>query len=150
MELNKNESIDKKLNGFVGYVPYKLIVEKKPELSVFPLNVLMARYTMREGAKVLANVLYEPDLSSFKVNDDKTISMNYPNRYDKKYYLKMIIGKDYKFRECIKYKDDKNIGRTHGIIDIKDEKKSWHMFFHHLALLGLDNGEHCSFLNLES
>ncbi len=144
MEINK-DNLDPKLRGFVGYIPKTLRLEDKPELAIFPFNVLIARYTVRDGKNVLGSALYEPDLSSLFIEDGDNLVMNYHNRYDRRYYLKMIIEKNHKSRRCEKYRETEKIGTTHGVIDWGNQDKSWNLFFQHVALLGLDNGETCRF-----
>lgn len=147
---NKKESLPPKLRGFVGYIPKTLRLEDKPELAIFPFNVLIARYTVRDGKNVLGSALYEPDLSSLIIDGEDNLIMNYYNRYDRRYYLKMIIEKGHKSRRCEKYREIENIGTTDGVIDWENQDKSWSLFFQHVALLGLDNGETCRFEEIGS
>jgi len=142
---NKKEELDPKLRGFVGFIPKTLRLEDKPELAIFPFNVMIGRYTVRDGKNVLGSALYEPDLSSLIIDEEKNLIMNYYNRYDRRYYLKMIIEKGYKSRRCEKYCEAKNIGTTDGVINWEKQDESWNKFFQHVALLGLDNGETCRF-----
>ena len=137
---------DPKLRGFIGFIPKPLSLLDKPELStIFPLNVLIGRYTVRDGKQVLGSVLYEPDLSSLILDTEDSLVMTYRNRYDSRYYLKLSLDKTYKNRKCEKYKENELLGTTHGIIDWQKQDESWHNFFRHVAILGLDNGEKCNF-----
>jgi hypothetical protein len=88
------------LRGFVGFIPKRLKIEDKPELSIFPLNILIGRYTVREGKPVLGSVIYEPDLSSLILNDKSELTLNYRSYYDSRYYLKITVSKDLKTRSC--------------------------------------------------
>lgn len=144
MKLTQDKTVDR-LQGLISYIPNRLLVEKRSELSIFPLNFLMARYGPHEGKHCMINTLYEPDLSSFRLNEDKSLTMNYFNRNDHRYYLKMIIGPNFKFRKAEKYKNEKKLGETYGIIEFRKEQESWNKFFAHLAVLGFDQGEGCLF-----
>jgi len=142
---NEKENLDQKLLNFVGFIPKKLKLESSPELAIFPLNVLIGRYTAKDGKTILGSVLYEPDLSSLIVNEKKDLILKYRNRYDRRYYLKMIIENGNKLRRCEKYKDKEKIGITYGVINWDKQDESWNLFFQHVALLGLDKGERCQF-----
>ncbi len=134
-----------KFRGFVGFIPKPLELAEKPELSVFPLNVLIGRYTVREDKQVLGSVLYEPDLSSLIINSEGSLILTYRSRYDSRYFLKLSLDKTFKKRKCEKYKESELLGTTHGTIDWQKQNESWHNFFRHVAILGLDNGEKCNF-----
>lgn len=142
---NEVDMNNPKLRGFVGFIPKPLGLIDKPELSIFPLNVLIGRYTIRDGKQVLGSVLYEPDLSSLILDNEGSLILIYRSRYDSRYYLKLLLDKTYKNRKCEKYKDLELLGSTHGIIDWEKQDESWNIFFRHVAMLGLDNGEKCSF-----
>lgn len=142
---NKLDMNDPKLRGFVGFIPKPLGLIDKPELSVFPLNVLIGRYTIRKGKQVLGSVLYEPDLSSLVLDNESNLILIYRSRYDSRYFLKLSIDKTYKKRTCEKYKETELLGTSHGIIDWEKQDESWNNFFRHVAFLGLDNGERCNF-----
>ncbi len=146
---NKKDELNPKLRGFVGFIPKPLKLEDQPELAIFPFNVMIGRYTVRDEKKVLGYVLYEPDFSSLVIDKEMNLMMNYYNRYDHRYYLKMIIDKGAKSRRCEKYRETENIGTTDGVIDWENKDKSWNLFFQHVALLGLDNGETCRFEDVE-
>lgn len=142
---NKLDMNDPKFRGFVGFIPKPLELVAKPELSIFPLNVLIGRYTVREGKQVLGSVLYEPDLSSLILDSEGSLVLTYRSRYDFRYFLKLSLDKTFKCRKCEKYKETELLGTTHGTIDWQKQNESWYNFFRHVAILGLDNGEKCSF-----
>jgi hypothetical protein len=142
---NEIDMNDPKFRGFVGFIPKPLGLVDSPELSVFPFNVLIGRYTVRDGKQVLGSVLYEPDLSSLILDSENNLVMIYRSRYDSRYFLKLSLDKTYKRRKCEKYKEKELLGTTHGTIDWQKQDESWHNFFRHVAILGLDNGEKCSF-----
>lgn len=142
---SKLDMNDPKLSGFVGFIPKPLGLVDKPELSVFPLNVLIGRYTIKEGKKILGSVLYEPDLSSLALDNENNLIFIYRSRHDSRYFLKLSIDKMLKKRTCEKYKEKESLGITYGIIDWEKQDESWNTFFLHVAALGLDDGERCIF-----
>lgn len=141
-ELDMNEA---KLRGFVGFIPKPLGLIDKPELSVFPFNVLIGRYTVRDGKQMLGSVLYEPDLSSLKIDDTGNLLMLYRNRYDFRYYLKIYLNEGLTKRTCEKYRETELIATADGVINWEKQDESWNLFFRQVALIGLDNGETCHF-----
>jgi hypothetical protein len=147
---NKKNNLDPKLRGFVGFIPKALKLEAKPELAVFPLNILIGRYTVRDGKHVLGTALYEPDLSSLAIDEYENLILNYNNRYDRRYFLKIIIEKGYNSRRCEKYREAENIGTAYGKLDWENKDESWNNFFQQVAFLGLDNGERCHFSDVKA
>jgi hypothetical protein len=141
-EIDKN---DQNLYGQVGFIPKPLGLIAKPELSVFPLNVLIGRYTVKEGKQVFGSVLYEPDLSSLILDGKGSLIMIYRNRYDSRYFLKLSLDKALKNRKCEKYKESELLGTAYGTVDWEKKSDCWNNFFRHVAILGLDNGERCIF-----
>ena len=142
---NKLDMNDPKLSGFIGFIPKPLGLVDKPELSVFPFNVLIGRYTIKEGKKIFGSVLYEPDLSSLVLDSENNLILIYRNRYDRRYFLKLSIDKMLKKRTCEKYKETELLGTAYGVIDWEKKDESWSNFFLHVAALGLDDGERCIF-----
>jgi len=142
---NEVDINDPKLRGFIGFIPKPLELVDNLELSVFPLNVLIGRYTIREGKQVLGSVFYEPDLPSLILDNEGSLILIYRSRYDSRYYLKFSLDKNCKNRKCEKYKNAELLGSAHGVIDWEKKDESWDNFFRHVAMLGLDNGEKCSF-----
>lgn len=138
--------MDKKENNkfldFVGFIPRQLKLENYPELIGLPFNVMIGRYTVKNNRNFLGSVIYEPDFSSLCFSNKEKFSLNYRSIYDPRYYLKIIIEKCN--IKCEKYCEQKNIGMAFGIVgQVMD--KNWNIFFQHVALLGLDNGEKCMF-----
>src|SRR5213592_4195873 len=50
---------------YLMFIPHELEIEGRPKLSKFPLNVLFADYTIRDGVRAMGSALYEPDLLQF-------------------------------------------------------------------------------------
>jgi hypothetical protein len=142
MEKEKSEN---KMSNFVGFIPKPLRLEDKPALVVFPFNVMIGRYTVKNNKLVLGYVLYEPDLSSLIIDEKGDLIMVYHNRFDIRYYLKISIIENNKTRKCEKYREKTIIGMSYGVIDWDNQDKSWNNFFQHVAFIGLDNGEKCIF-----
>jgi hypothetical protein len=137
--MNKLKDYINRTGHFFSFIPKPLNIADMPEYSVFPFNVLIARYTVVNNKTVMASVIYEPDLSSF--NNDyngEELSMVYYNHDNHDYYLKMTANPASKKRVCKKYFKDKYLGETIG-------GDNWNNFFVHVGLLGLANGETCRF-----
>jgi hypothetical protein len=79
------------------------------------------------------------------LDNEGNLVLTYRSRYDSRYYLKLSLDKTYKNRKCEKYRDTELLGTTYGTIDWEKQDESWHNFFRHVAILGLDYGEKCSF-----
>src|SRR3989338_7129911 len=76
--------------GFQSYIPNQLFVEHKPEYALLPLNVLYGRRkTDSQGREVFLRTLYEPDLSTFRLEGQKS-SMTYRPALDPRYHLVII------------------------------------------------------------
>ena len=122
-----------------SFIPKQLIIEGKPEYSLFPFNVMIARYKAQDNKTIMGTVIYEPDLSSFNYNNkSRDLSMTYFNRYNHDYYLVITVNMNDKRRVCTKYFTDNNLGESYGGED-------WNNFFIHVGFLGLANGEMCRF-----
>ena len=124
-------------NDFIGFVPHLLEIEERPELNVFPLNVLFASWTIRSGIRIMGSAQYEPDFTTFKQNGAES-SMKYRNKYGGDCWLKITHNAG----EGIKYHGEKHInGKSVGIASGAHSQG----FFVHFTALGLTNGEQCKF-----
>ncbi|MEY4731297.1 MAG: hypothetical protein RL681_243 [Candidatus Parcubacteria bacterium] len=138
MEMQPQETRDtNRREGFVAFVPQRLSIDGMPELDPFPLNVLFASTTVRDGKAVAASALYKPELHSFRrkgpvsrmlyrniYGDQACVTISYDARNEKHVGRKFING------ECVV---------------ITDGGANWQMFFMHLTMSGLVNGEPCTF-----
>ena len=124
-------------NDFIGFVPHILEIEERPELNVFPLNILFARWGMKNGIRIMGSALYEPNFATFEQNDAES-SMVYRNKHGGDGWLKITYntGKGIKYRGE-KYIDGKSVGMATG--------GNWKEFFIHFTALGLTKGERCEF-----
>lgn len=126
-----------------GFVPKRLIVNDRPELSNFPLNILFASVVEKDNQTAMADALYEPDFSSFKEEIDEDGKekqiMNYRNKYGPQWRVEIWYFKERKSYFGLKYSgsDDESKGGASG--------SQWGAFFSHLTILGLADGEPCSF-----
>ncbi|MBU3922683.1 hypothetical protein KJ684_00390 [Patescibacteria group bacterium] len=119
-----------------GFVPKTLEIKERPELNVFPFNVLFMNFKQENGKRISGTAIYEPDLASFQKDTDKW-SMCYYNVYSRKDWLLIeydIVKKSY-FGE--KFVNGKSVGMADG--------SKWNGFFMHFTALGLSNGEQCKF-----
>jgi hypothetical protein len=126
-------------HDFIGFVPHPLEIEERPELNVFPLNVLFAKFGTKNGKNVIGTALYEPNLESFKREGEK-YSMEYRNAYGGDCWLLVTYDSAEKSYKGEKFVNGKSVGMAFG--------KEWQMFFVHFTALGLINGEQCKFEKL--
>lgn len=121
-----------------GSMPHRLEIEGRPELNVFPFNVLFSQVRTRDGKVLVASALYEPDLASFESGKEER-SMKYHNVYGGDSWLMIkhnLSNKHYSGEKVVN-------GETFGFSMGED----WQMFFLHFTTLGLVDGEHCWFLD---
>ena len=119
-------------NSLAGFVPKKLKVKGRPELAIFPLNVLFAGIGLIGDKRVSAHAVYHPDISSFKKEKDGYF-MIYKNEFGPESFLWIAyqISKGLFIGE--KYVDNKLAGRSSGI--------SWNSFYVHFTAIGVVAGE---------
>ena len=126
----------------LGFVPHRLEIPNRPDLSLFPLNVMFANSKNGDDGKIIsATTLYEPMLSTYKL-DRKQCSMEYFNIYGHGSWLLItfdLVNKSYRGE---KYVGDTKVGMACG--------SEWSMFFVHFTMLGLSNGERCMFDDIKS
>jgi hypothetical protein len=119
-----------------GFVPRKLDIKDRPELSIFPYNIMFMNFRFYYGQKQSGIALYEPVLDSYEdILDRKRLL--YRNIYDPE--NKIIIEyfvKDMRY-EGFKYIKGRCVREAHG--------KEWKMFFVHLTMTGPEHGEGCKF-----
>jgi len=122
--------------GFVGFVPHCLDIKERPELNIFPRNVLFADHGTRNGKNVMGDALYEPDLESYSRKRNRC-SMKYHNVDGGNHWL--VIKYDFleKRYQGEKFVNGKSVGQAFG--------QEWNMFFVHITMLGLSVGERCKF-----
>ena len=121
----------------LGFVPCHLQLSNRPELGLFPLNVMFAKSKQGENGKIIsATTLYEPMLSTYKL-DRKQCSMEYFNIYGHGSWLLITFDQLDK-----SYRGEKYVGNTKVGMAVGPE---WKMFFVHFTMMGLSNDEPCKF-----
>lgn len=123
-----------------GFVPRPLEIKERPELSVFPFNVLFAQYGARDGKPVMGSAVYEPDIASFRQEGDKYF-MEYHNALGGKSWLVIEYDPFNKSYLGKKFVNGESAGMATG--------SDWRMFFFHFTSLGLSKGEHCKFEDIK-
>lgn len=123
-----------------AYIPSPLAIDKRPELSIFPLNVMYVSLANIDGVDSSGTSLYEPYFASYRKNK-RTQRMRYYNIYSKADYIDITYFIDKCEYIGVKYVNDTEIFTTYG--------KSWKTFFIHLTLGGLTNNEVCKFEPIE-
>lgn len=123
----------------VGFVPHRLEIKDRPELSDFPLNVLFANFFVSNGIQMVASALYKPDVESFTIQGTEKV-LKYKNPHREEDELIIVRGENGWSGEKI----------------IKGEKKliacgaKWEGFFVHLTMSGLSKDEACIFESLDT
>lgn len=117
------------------YIPKNLDVKGEEHLNIFPYNILICSYQRTKDDKLLEGlVMYLPDTDTYCKT--KTYeSMIYPNYYCKGYFFKIFYFKKTKSYRGIKYANNKIVGEADG--------NNWRIFFIHVGLIGISNGEKC-------
>ncbi len=123
------------MDDFIVFIPNKLEVGGRPELSGFPLNVLLYDKKIVKSVIADATSLYVPDFSTFLVQGSKK-QMDYKSTNDPRYKLVISFDVSTGNRTCDKYCNDKVIGKAFGGED-------WQKFFIQVGLLRLKDGEKC-------
>ncbi|MFC1649568.1 hypothetical protein ACFL2C_02515 [Patescibacteria group bacterium] len=117
-----------------GFVPHRLEIEERPELSDFPFNVLFVNFFLKDNKDFSATALYEPEIESYSVNKEEK-SLDYRNIYGHEDLLTIVKRKK----------------SWSGVKVIKNERvlwadgPKWNLFFAHLTMNGLSKGERCKF-----
>ncbi len=134
--------------NFFGFIPHQLIVEGRPELRVLPFNIMFMSWTVKEGKQISGTALYEPDMTTFKVEGTET-SMVYRNKYGGDHWIVITYKADDKTWRGEKFVNGKLVTTTYGK-DNEDEKKGWYPFFIHMTMCGLFEGERCKFETIQN
>ena len=122
-------------HDFIGFVPHRMDIAESV-MYHFPQNVLFGKRGVRDGKNVMGTALYEPNLESFKQEEDEC-SMKYQNAYGGDCWLLVTYDMAKKSYRGEKFINGKSVGISFG--------PEWKMFFVHFAILGLTNGERCEF-----
>jgi hypothetical protein len=117
------------------FIPKRLEVTEKPEMSNFPVNVLFVSFRIADGRLQAGSALYEPDFDTYHREENQT-SMKYHNVYGGGY---LVVTFDEIDR---RYRGEKSVNRKPVGLSIGGD---WQSFFMHFTLLGLPDGERCKF-----
>lgn len=116
----------------IGFVPHRLQIVGRPELSAFPERVLFQKSLIKNRRTITARACYEADLSSFEIVGQCQI-LRYRNRYDCDNQL--IIA--FEPADGV-YRAEKLI-KGQSVLDCRGV--GWSMFFAQLTMFGLVRGE---------
>ena len=143
---NDKELVDEALKEGVlyAYCPRHLSVERRDELWVFPLNILFSKFRNEsDGSLTMGSAVYEPDLSTLRQNGP-VWSMSYRNLYGGDSYVVITLNTVELSYRGEKFVNGVSVGFAVGAVK-NDADKGWQVFFFHLTMLGLTNGEQCKF-----
>jgi hypothetical protein len=121
---------------FYAFIPHQLEIPDRPELSVFPFNVMFARYKVENGKTIMGSTVYEPELDSY-VNKETKHFMKYINKYGGGGWLIIQYDSSDMSYRGEKFINEESIGKAWG--------SEWKNFFIHFTALGLSTNERCEF-----
>lgn len=123
MNNQDKQKIKKKIkaNTPFAFIPHRLNVIDRPELSIFPFNVMFMSFKVENGRQITGTTLYEPDLSSFEQKQDQLL-MKYFNKYNKRCWL--IITYNPRTQKYSGYKF------INGKLVLSADGTEWKMFFY--------------------
>jgi hypothetical protein len=139
-QFNEEENVMLKRDGKTrfGFVPHRLEIVWKPEWNRYPFNVLfMGGKVNSDGAKMTGSAIYEPEFGTYKKTGHLSC-MRYRNAYGGDCYLMIAFDEENK-----KYRAEKFVNGD--CVSMTDGSDDWDLFFIHLTLSGLANGERCKF-----
>lgn len=120
-----------------GFIPHRLVINDKPELSDFPLNILFGNFITINGVDMSATALYKPDVESYREGEGGR-SLDYRNIYNQDNLVTIT-------RQEEKWTGTKVINEKVTLIA---EGRMWQQFFTQLTIVGLSNGEKCRYQSL--
>lgn len=137
MGIDKKKAEDALRHGVLtGFIPHQLEIPTRPDLSVFPLNVLFAKKKIENDQVISGSALYVPELDTLMLSG-RNISMRYRNSHGGDSYLIIEYNFLKKTYTGSKFVHEKLVGMADG--------PEWNWFFVHFTILGLANGERCLF-----
>ena len=123
-----------------GFVPKRLDIPDRPELSVLPLNILFVSYARIDGVLNRGTALYEPLIDTY-VNDGARASLMYFNIYnhdpEKIWTIKIIYDLEKKLYTGLKF--------FNADLITESVHREWNKFFGVWTAGGLSNLESCKF-----
>jgi hypothetical protein len=139
-QFNEEEKVMLKRDGKTrfGFVPQRLEIAWKPEWNRYPFNVLFMGWRVNsDGVKMTGSAIYEPEFNTYKKTGSLSC-MRYRNAYGGDCYLMITFDEENK-----KYCAEKFVNGD--CVSMTDGSDDWDLFFIHLTLSGLANGERCMF-----
>lgn len=122
-----------KRNTRFAFIPRPLQIAGRPELSLFPFNIMFMSHKLEHGNLISGTVIYEPDLATF-MRKDRMMVMRYDNVYGGSWVIiEYDTGNNYYMGT--KYIKGVESGMATGM--------DWKMFFVHLTAIGVVNFERC-------
>jgi hypothetical protein len=138
MDVNPEEAKKAVEKGTLfGFVPHRLEIAGLSQFNNHPFNVLFQSYTIKDGKQISGTALYEPEFYTYR-KDGNVSFMRYRNAYGGDCHLTIVYDEEKKLYHGEKYVNGKSVGSADG-------GDNWNMFFVHLTMLGLANGERCMF-----
>jgi len=121
--------------AFAGFVPHRLEIEGRTDLSDFPQNIVFANFFAEGGVKKIASAIYEPDLETYAGR-----SLTYRNIYNPENVVRITRQND-------RWEGTKVINGDEVLFA---EARTWKQFFVQLTIIGLSKGERCKFEDIDS
>ena len=119
-----------------AFVPQHLEIPDRPELNVFPYNVMFMKFKVENGITVSGTAIYDPLIITFKKEGVKS-TMEYFNIYGPECRLRIEVDTINPSYHGEKFVRGEIVGQAEG--------REWDTFFVHFTMLGLSNGERCKF-----
>jgi len=123
---------------YLGFVPKRLKIKDRPELSNFPFNVVFVKFIDKNRQLISATAIYNPNFASFRENEEEQ-KMNYKNKFGGDFWLEISFNKKTGMYWGTKYCGNEKKWTSFG--------PGWKGFFFHFTMSGLSNGEKCLFKN---
>lgn len=115
-----------------AFIPRTLEIPALPELSVFPFNVLFARFRTRPSGRKGYSAVYGPDIRTYRTGPEEAV-MDYKNELDPRFHLEITYNK-----ANGTYRGDRYVQAT---LETTSFGREWHEFFIQLGAVGLLEGE---------
>lgn len=119
-----------------AFIPMKLSVPDRPELSVFSHNVLFVKRRVENDKIITGSAVYIPDIGSYaRIGYIQTL--DYHNKYGPSDWLRISYDSVKQAYAGEKFIKGESVGRAMGT--------GWSSFFFQFSRLGVVEGEHCLF-----
>lgn len=115
-----------------AFIPRNLEIPAFPELSIFPWNVLFARFKADASGLKGYSAEYVPDIRTFRAGPEEAV-MDYKNELDPRFHLEITYNKATGSYRGDRFKEAMLKATSFG--------RDWHGFFIQLGIVGLLDGE---------